>query len=347
MQLKGAQLAGLLARAAREAKLAPVWVVTGDEPLLVIEAGDAIRVAARALGYAEREVLTLEARSDWSPLAEAAAGLSLFATRKLIEVRLPSGKPGKNGAEALERHAAGACEDVVTVLSLPRLDKSARESRWFTALAAAGHVIEVFPVTRAELPAWIGERLRRQGQSATAEALEFIADRVEGNLLAAHQEIGKLGLLFPGRELALAEVREAVLNVARYDIGDLQAAVLAGDAPRCARTLTGLQAEGAAIPLVLWVLLEEIRAWLRVRTAVDAGRPYAQAAREARVWGPREDALRRALTRVDVAGLAAALVHAADIDRLAKGLRAPGRDSNPWVELRALVAQLATGTRPA
>jgi DNA polymerase-3 subunit delta len=141
MQLKGAQLAGLLARAAREAKLAPVWVVTGDEPLLVIEAGDAIRAAARALGYAEREVLTLEARSDWSPLAEAAAGLSLFATRKLIEVRLPSGKPGKNGAEALERHAAGACEDVVTVLSLPRLDKSARESRWFTALAAAGHVI--------------------------------------------------------------------------------------------------------------------------------------------------------------------------------------------------------------
>lgn len=347
MLLKSTQLAGLLARAAREGKLAPVWVVTGDEPLLVIEACDAIRAAARAQGYAEREVLTLEARSDWSRLAEAAAGLSLFATRKLVELRLPSGKPGKNGAEALERHAAGVCEDVLTVLSLPRLDKAGRESRWFSALAAAGQVVEVLPVTRGQLPGWIGERLRKQGQSATAEVLEFIADRVEGNLLAAHQEIGKLGLLFPERELALAEVREAVLNVARYDIGDLQAAVLAGDAPRCARTLAGLQAEGAAIPLVLWVLLEEIRAWLRVRTAVDAGRPYAQAAREARVWGPREDALRHALPRVDVAALAAALTHAADIDRLAKGLRAPERDSDPWVELRSLVTQLATGIRTA
>jgi DNA polymerase-3 subunit delta len=347
MQLKGTQLPGLLARASREGRLAPLWVITGDEPLLVIEAADAIRATARVLGYAEREVLTLEARSDWSPLAEAAAGLSLFATRKLIELRLPSGKPGKAGAEALERHAAGVCEDVVTVLSLPRLDRAARESRWFTALAGAGQVVEIFPVARTELPAWIGERLRRQGQSATAEALEFIADRVEGNLLAAHQEIGKLGLLFAQRELSLPEVREAVLNVARYDIGDLQAAVLAGDEPRCARTLAGLQAEGAAIPLVLWVLLEEIRAWLRVRAAVDAGRPYAQAAREARVWGPREDALRRALTRVDVPALAGALVHAADIDRLAKGLRAPGRDSDPWVELRLLVARLATGTAPA
>ena len=341
MQVKGAQLGGLLTRAAREGRLAPVWTVTGDEPLLAIEAADAIRATARTLGYSEREVIHLDARADWSQLLEAASGLSLFAERKLLELRLPSGKPGKTGGEALERFTQTAGEDVLAILSLPRLDKSGRESRWFSALAAAGVVVEIWPVTRAHLPAWIADRLKQQGQRAAPEALEFIADRVEGNLLAAHQEIAKLGLLYPARELLIDEVRDAVLNVARFELGALPAALLAGETDRVARTLDGLQAEGTAIPLVLWALLEEIRALLRVKAAVDAGRPLPQAMREARIWGPREDGIRRAIGRVTVGQLESALVHAADIDRLSKGLRAPGRDSDPWIELKVLATALA------
>lgn len=346
MQLKAAQLAGALARAARDGRLAPLWIVTGDEPLIAIEAADAIRAAARAQGYSEREVLHLDARGDWSRLTEAASGLSLFAERKILELRLPSGKPGKPGGEALEHFARHTNEDTLAILSLPRLDKAGRESRWFTALAAAGTVVEVWPIERKQLPAWIAERLKRQGQSAGPEALEFIADRVEGNLLAAHQEIAKLALLYPTRELSSAEVQDAVLDVARFELGALPAALLAGDAPRVARTLDGLAAEGSAIPLILWALLEEIRALLRIKSAVAAGRPLAQALREARVWGPREDALRRAVGQVSEEQLAAALTHAADIDRLSKGLRAPRRDSDPWVELKALATALCARGEP-
>ncbi|MEF9996922.1 MAG: DNA polymerase III subunit delta [Burkholderiaceae bacterium] len=341
MQVKGAQLGGVLARATRDGRMAPLWTVTGDEPLLAIEAADAIRATARALGYTEREVIHLDARADWSQLIEAASGLSLFAERKLLELRLPSGKPGKSGGEALERLAQSCSGEVVAILSLPRLDKSGRESRWFTALGTAGVVVEIWPVDRAHLPAWIADRLKQQGQRAAPEALEFVADRVEGNLLAAHQEIAKLGLLFPARELTLEEVRDAVLNVSRFELTALPAALLAGDAERVARTLDGLQAEGTAIPLILWALLEDIRALLKVKAALDAGRPLPQAIRDARVWGPREDGIRRAVNRVSRESLESALAHAADIDRISKGLRAPGRDSDPWIELKALATALA------
>lgn len=346
MQVKAAQLAGVLARAARDGRLAPLWVITGDEPLIAIEAADAIRAAARAQGYTEREVLQLDARADWSRLAEAASGLSLFAERRILELRLPSGKPGKTGAEALEVFAKHSNEDTLAIVSLPRLDKAGRESRWFTALAAAGTVVEVWPIERKQLPAWIADRLKRQSQSAGPEALDFIADRVEGNLLAAHQEIAKLGLLYPARELSSAEVQDAVLDVARFELGALPAAILAGDAARAARTLDGLAAEGTAIPLILWALLEEIRALLKIKAAVAAGKPLVQALRDARVWGPREDAMRRAVGQVSEEQLSAALAQAADIDRLSKGLRAPGRDSDPWVELKALATALAARGEP-
>jgi len=346
MLVKSVQLAGVLGRAVREGRLAPVWTITGDEPLLAIEAADAIRAAARQLGYSEREVLHLDARADWSRLAEAASGLSLFAERKILELRLPSGKPGTTGADALEVFARHAGEDTLAILSLPRLDKRTKEGRWFTALAEAGMVVEVWPVDRAHLPGWIADRLKAQGQRASSEALDFIADRVEGNLLAAHQEITKLGLLYPERELSAEEVRDAVLNVSRFELGALPLALLAGDAARAARTLDGLAAEGTAIPLILWALLEEIRALIKLRAAVDAGRPLAQALREARVWGPREDAMKRAVARVTRPQLERALVHAADIDRISKGLRAPGRDSDPWVELKALATALAARGEP-
>ncbi len=342
MQLRADALPGHLARG----KLAPVYVVSGDEPLLAIEAQDAIRASARAAGYTEREVLTVDARWDWSQLSGATQGMSLFAERKILEIRLASGKPGKDGAEALKAHASSATEDVLTLIALPKLDRAVRESAWATALDGAGVWVDVPKVERAELPAWIGQRLKRQNQSAAREALEFIADRVEGNLLAAHQEIGKLGLLYPAGELTLTQVTDSVLDVARFDVWALPQAMLTGDRARLLRMLEGLRAEGEALPLVLWAVTEEVRALLRVKSAMDAGKPFMQAVRDARVWGPRQDLMQRIIQRVDAEHLGQLLARCADVDRLFKGLRPRGADSDPWLELGDIACSItAAGAR--
>jgi DNA polymerase-3 subunit delta len=336
-------VAGLLARAERERRLPPLVTVSGDEPLLTLEAADAIRAAARRHGYSEREVLNADARFDWSRLAQAGSALSLFAERRIVELRLPGGKPGTAGGAALEALAQQPPDDTLVLITLPRLDKRTRESRWAAALARQGAWIELPAVERAALPAWIGTRLAKQGQSADAEALEFIAERVEGNLLAAHQEIAKLALLHPPGALTLAQVHEAVLDVARYDVFALPAAIAAGDAARVAKTLAGLRAEGAALPLAVWAIAEEARALLGVKAQTAAGQPLAQALREHRVWGPREAAFTRALRRVSMSALEQALARLADVDRLAKGLRAPRLDSDPWLELTGIALGIARG----
>jgi len=341
MQLRGDALGGLLARAERGQPLPPVFVVASDEPLLALEAQDAIRAAARKQGYTEREVLQADGRFDWSRLTEAAGVLSLFADRKIVEVRLPGGKPGTAGAAALEAHAAQAGEGLLTIVALPKLDRRGKEARWVAALERAGVLVEIDSIDRARLPQWIGERLARQQQRAGAEALEFIAERVEGNLLAAHQEIAKLGLLHPPGELTLAQVTDSVLNVARYDVFQLPLAMLGGDAARVRKTMAGLEAEGEAIPLVLWAISEELRTLIRVKAQVQSGRPFSMAARENRLWGPRERLVERLLPRLSVAELAEGLERAARIDRLAKGLRAPESDSDAWLELTDLALSIA------
>jgi DNA polymerase-3 subunit delta len=334
-------VSALLARAERERRMPALITISSDEALLALEAQDAIRATARTLGYSEREVLNADARFDWSRLAQASQGLSLFADRRIIELRLPAGKPGVAGAAALEAIAGSAIEDMLILIALPRLDGRTRESRWASALARAGVWVDIDTVERARLPQWIGQRLARQQQRAFAEALEFIAERVEGNLLAAHQEIAKLALLHPAGELTLDQVRDAVLNVARYDIFQLQLAMVAGDAARVAKTMAGLRAEGEPIPLVIWALSEELRSLVRVKAQVDAGRPFAMAARENRVWGPRERLFERALGRLDPQRLQRTLARVADVDRLAKGLRAPQADSDPWLELTELALDVA------
>jgi len=341
MPQKPDALPALLARAERERRMPPLVTVASDEALLALEAQDAIRATARSLGYSEREVLNADARFDWSRLTQAAQGLSLFAERRIVELRLPGGKPGVAGAAALEAHAQNLPEDTLTLIALPGLDRRSRESRWVSALERAGTLLEIAAVERARLPRWIGERLARQQQSAGDDALAFIADRVEGNLLAAHQEIVKLGLLYPAGALTLDQVTESVLNVARYDVFQLPQAMLAGDAPRVRRTLAGLRAEGEAIPLVLWAIAEELRMLMRVKAQVDSGRPFSMAARENRVWGPRERLVERALPRLDLDRLGRALTRAAAVDRLAKGLRAPQADSDAWLELTDLALELA------
>jgi DNA polymerase-3 subunit delta len=344
MLLRADGLAAHLQGRHKAGSLAPLYVVAGDEPLLAIEAADAIRAAGRALGYGEREVLHADARFDWSRLTQAASGLSLFSEKRIVELRLPGGKPGKAGGDALREFAAAPPADLLALISLPRLDRDTRGSRWAAALEQAAVWIDVERIERPALPEWIGGRLARNRQRAGREALEFIADRVEGNLLAAHQEIGKLALLHPPGELTLEQVADAVLNVARYDVYALPPALLAGDGARALRLLEGLRVEGEPLPLVLWVLAEELRTLLRAQEAVAAGKPFGVVARELRVWGPREKLMPKALRRLPAATLAALLARCADVDRLAKGLAAPGRDSDPWLELADIALACAAGS---
>lgn len=332
MLLKGEQLASHLEREFR-----PLYVVWGDDPLLVLEAADAIRAAARKKGYSEREVLTALSGFDWNQLQSAGANLSLFGDLKLIDLRIPSGKPGREGAAALQEWCKRLSPETALLVTLPELDWKDEKAAWLTALTQAGVAVKLVAPTLAELPGWIAGRLRRHQQTTTTEGLDFVAERVEGNLLAAHQEIEKLALLHPAGALSLEQVREAVLNVARYDIDSLREALLAGDPARLARTLSGLQQEGEAPPLVLWAMSEEIRALCLIKSGQERGQALEGLLKEARVWGARQGLVKRALQRVSAQAMGAALRHAARIDRLVKGI---GK-GDVWEEFLRLGLRLA------
>lgn len=328
MQLRSEQLAQHLTR-----PLAPLYVLQGDEPLLQLEAADAIRAKARNEGYGERAVLSVERYFDWSQLGAAGASLSLFSEKRLIELRLPSGKPGTEGAKALEAYCADLAPDTVTLVILPALDRKSQETAWYRGLTTSAVTVNITTIDRARLPDWIAGRLGGQKQKAARESLEFIADCVEGNLLAAHQEILKLGLLHPPGEIADEAIRSAVLNVARYDVTDLSVALLAGDTVRLTRILEGLEGEGEALPRILWVLAEDIRALARVQSGLSEGQALPELLNAARVWRePRKTLISRASRAVPAKAVRNALRHAARIDRMAKGVA----DGDPWNELLQL-----------
>ena len=314
MQLRGEQLPAHLER-----DIKPIYTIYGDEPLLVIEAADTIRAAVRQRGFAEREVLTAIAGFNWNDLHHASGSMSLFGERKLIDLRIPTGKPGREGSAALQDYCARPSPDALLLVTLPGLDWTEEKAVWLKALSEAGVIMKLVPPSASELPAWIAGRLKRQQQSADSDGLRFIAERVEGNLLAAHQEILKLGLLYPQGKLSLEQVREAVLNVARYDLDGLRESLLAGDMSRLVRTLDGLRQEGEAPPLVLWAMTEEVRALAQVKAGLDNRRPIDSLLKEVRVWGPRQPLFRKALQRVSGQQANAALVFAARIDRQIKG----------------------------
>ncbi len=343
MQLAPAQLTPHLQRGLRS-----LYTLYGDEPLLQQEAADAIRATARQQGYTERTVHTVSgAHFDWSAVLAAGGSLSLFADKQIVEVRIPSGKPGKEGSTALQtlaRQAAGN-DSTLTLVLLPRLDFATRKSGWFAALEGGGVAIELPPVERGALPPWISQRLAQQGQRVAAgeegqRTLQFFADRVEGNLLAAHQEIQKLALLYPAGELSFEQVESAVLNVARYDVFKLSEAVLGGQVARVQRMLDGLQAEGEAEVLVHYTLSEDIRALKRVKDAIAAGRPLPMALREQRVWGLKEKLFERVLPRLSPVALDNLLHGAHQVDGIVKGLKYPGWPANGWQALHRLAMEL-------
>ena len=323
--------------------LAALYVITSDEHLLAMEAADKIRKAARAQGFSEREVLTVDRSFKWGELLAANQSQSLFGDKKLIELRIPTGKPGKDGGQALQTYAASLSPDNLTLISLPKLDWATQKAAWVTTLQQASVFIDIPLIERTQLPAWIGARLAAQGHSADKQCLDFIADRVEGNLLAAHQEIQKLALLHPSGKLSFEQIHDAVLNVARYDVFNLNEAMLAGDAARLARMIEGLQGEGEALPLVLWAVAEEIRTLLKLKSGMSQGRQLGMLLKEYRIWGPRERLMEPALRRLKLSTLESALRQAAQIDKMIKGLRAKAFAGDAWDGLLQLGLCIARG----
>jgi len=316
--------------------LRSLYVICGDEPLGVMEVVDAIRTAARRQGYADREIFNVERGFNWQRLKASSQSLSLFSSLRLVEIHIPSGKPGNDGSKALQDYAADLPPDTLTLITLPRIDKK-DQGAWFRALEECGGIIFAWPVEAEKLPAWVGRRLGAQGQQADTETLEFIANQVEGNLLAAHQEIQKLGLLYPKGRLAIEDVRNAVLNVSRFDAFQLGDAMLAGDAGRTARVIDGLKSEGVEPVALLGVLIWLLRGALKVKSAQAQGMDLLSAFGQAKIWGDRQNLMRQALGRLSLKKLQAALLKMAEIDKINKGLM----QGEPWLELSRLCLGLA------
>lgn len=314
-----------------EGRLAPAWLVIGDEPLLVGEAADAIRARARAEGYAGRELFFVERNLDWSSLLASSQSLSLFAERRILEFKMPSPRPGKDGGAVLTQLASDPAPDTLLLVVTGRPERDTWSTAWFKAFEKNGVVVQAWPVEIGQLPQWIVARAGKHGLAIDPEGAQLLAERVEGNLLAAHQEIEKLALLHAGRDVGVDEVLAAVANSARYDVYQLGEAALDGDAERSLRILEGLRAEGAEPALVLWALCRELRALAEARRSPDAAAGYGRQAER------RAALLARALRRTAGQPLGPHFIDAGRVDRQIKGL---GR-GDPWTGLTGLVAAMA------
>jgi DNA polymerase-3 subunit delta len=332
LRLTADSLAGHLKRG-----LAPVYLIAGDEPLLNAEAADAVRSAARAAGFSDREVLVAESGFDWGELTRAGASLSLFGAKRILEFRLPSAKPGAAGAAALAAYAERPAEDTLLLVLTGKLARGGRESSWVKALDRAGVMVQIYPVTADKLPAWIERRLRSRGLSVSQEAVRLIAEQVEGNLLAASQEVDKLVLTAGSGSLDVDTVRRAVADSARFDVFGLVDTALAGDGARTLRVLSRLRAEGVEPALVLWALVRELRQLAHCAFRIERGAPRTRVLAE--VWKTRRSIVGAALARPgrDARGWRRLLDHAGQVDRVIKG-QSRGR---PWDALTALAAGMA------
>jgi len=313
-------------------KLLTFYTIYGEEPLLIIEAADLIRTRAHMNGYIEREIFTIDGQFKKSDLLLKSNSLSLFSEQRLIDIRVPSGKPGKEGGKAIEDYCCSIPPDTFTLVTLPKIDKQGKVTKWFKSLESMGPMISVSLVELNQLPSWISQRLNKQNQNTDPDTLQFFAEKVEGNLLAANQEIMKLALLYPPGTLTFTQVKDAVMEVARYDIFKLSDAMVTGKIARFILVLKGLQGEGAAIPFILTILVAQIRSLIIIRKGLDSGKPYAQLMKEAKVWGNRQRIMEDAAKRIRLKLLVQALLHAAKIDKISKGVA----KGNAWDEIEQL-----------
>ena len=318
--------------------LQALYVLHGEEALLRIEALDAIRAAAKEQGYLNRETHTPDTAADWQDFLASANSIGLFAELKLLEIHLPGGKPGKAGGEALEQLAANLPPDTVTVILLPKLERAQTQTKWIAALSRSGTVVEAKAVDAQALPGWIRGRLVQHHLSIDNEALALFAERVEGNLLAAKQEIDKLSLLYPaGHELGIAETEAAVADVARFDVFQLAAAWMSGEPARVVRLLEGLEADGEEPVMLLWMLADDIRTLIRLTAALKQGQTVAQVRNSLRLWGSKQQLAPLAVRRIPTPRLIAALQECARIDRIIKG----AETGEAWPAIRQLMVSLA------
>ncbi len=336
MQIKPEQLGQQL----KQHSVQRCYLVSGEEILIVQECADAIRAAARAAGCAEREVIEISKAGDWQALLQSGGALSLFADHKLIEVRLPSGKPGAEGSKAIAEYLAMETDDILLIVA-GKIDRQSQKSKWYTALDKAGAVITVWPISANELPRWLMQRLKAAGLQADQDAVQILAERVEGNLLAAVQEVEKLKLLITGTQVTAQAVIDAVIANARYNTFGLVDTALAGDAQGALRTLRGLQAESTQPPVVLWTLVRDIKLLATLAEDQRQGVPISQAMNQRGVWKNRTGLIQRALQRHTRSSLDRLQSLAYAVDGSVKGFA----DGDPWDHLESIVAELALGVK--
>ena len=333
MKLRPEQLSSHLKQGLR-----PIYFVSGDEALQVMEAADALRVAARAQGYMEREVFEVDAHFDWQILLDAANSMSLFADKRILDLRLPSAKPGKQGGDVLQKYAARPADDAVLIITAGKLESASKNSKWFKSLDEVGVAIQCWPVNVTELPRWIEARMRERSMRAGNGVAQLLAERVEGNLLAAAQEVDKLLLLHGAGDISLQQAIEAVADSARYNVYDLVDSALGADVARTARMVAGLQAEGEAITLLIWALSRELRGLL---TMSESGLSADAAVIKAGVWENRRGLISKALARHSAARWKLFVKRCARLDRICKGMEPGVKSERAWDELLILVTQIA------
>ncbi len=329
MNVRPDQLADIL-----DTQLHPVYVIAGDEPLQVMEAADRVRARCRQLDFADREVFDVDVGFDWQQFQDQADSLSLFASRRILDLRMPSAKPGRVGAQVLSAYTARIPQDTVLLITAGRLDAAQKKSAWFKALDRVGVVTQCWAIPPERLPAWLQQRFLSRGMRASKEVVDYVAHRVEGNLLAAAQEIDKLALLVGAGSVDIDAVREAVADSSRFDVFELADSALAGDCQRAIRVLHGLQAEGVEPVLVNWALAKDIRL---LATLAKNANSSDSAFRKAGVWQKRVPLLRSCLARHPAERLERLLQRCAAIDAVSKGQQ-PG---NVWDELQTVAYMLA------
>lgn len=331
MQLRAEQLARQL-----QQQLAPVYLLSGDEPFLIQEAADSIRATAREQQYSERLILHVDSGFSWQELLDSASNLSLFAEQRIIELRLRSSKIGDQGSKAIQHYCGHCLQDNLLMITAPRLDKASQNAKWVKAIDQVGTLVQFWPVPAGELPRWLQARLAAQGLSADQEALQTIAELVEGNLLAAAQEVDKLALLSPDGRITAAMVSEAVGNSSRYTVYNLIDLALAGDARGALRVLSGLQSESNDAGLISWALSREIHALDQARCMQSQGQSSDNISRSLKIFGARKALFQRALKRLPESAIRHLLALSIRIDHACKGLD----DSAPWPLIRECLLNL-------
>jgi DNA polymerase-3 subunit delta len=317
--------------------LGSIYLVSGDEPLLVNEAADAIRARARKDGFEERDLHVVERGFDWDGLLTESRSMSLFAQRKIIEIRMANPTPGDKGGEAIIELATKPSPDNLVLVMTGKLDGRTQNSKWVSAIEKQGLLVQIWPIELQRLPAWIRERLSRHQLNADAAAASLLAERVEGNLLAAHQEVEKLALLLPPGPLTAETVLDAVADSARYDVLQVGEAAMRGQTSRALRIVEGLRGEGIDATLVLWAVNKDLQWLARAQYLMSTGQSADSAMNAIYVWRPRQPSMKQALARLNAADIRGLILDAERVDRSIKGaLRC-----NPWIELESLVARLS------